>query len=113
MQFEHNGYQYRIVFKYGTYYDRFHEMGRSVEASLLYLMDKEWRLVGFGYSRRVHTDRFVKEKGRRIALTRALKKWQRPFRTVAWKAYRSRIGGTPYLTPAARAMNVMTVKGAQ
>lgn len=51
-----------------------------------------WTPVATGYSILHPSDRFDKEKGRKISLARALKNWPREKRKLIWESYFNRKG---------------------
>jgi hypothetical protein len=93
MLFELMGIKYRIRFVYRTV-----ERGRKKQTRRLVACfiereeDQKWIGVVGGQAECSPADQFMKETGRKLALTRALK-WQHlEFRTRAWWAYRGRKG---------------------
>jgi hypothetical protein len=104
MNFEYEGCKFRITFQYAVI-----EGANGIRCYIDDVSDEQHKRVANGYSRCVSGDRFVKETGRKIALTRALDKmfielssgqypltwldvfpteWsRRGFRAAAWKSY--------------------------
>ena len=44
---------------------------------------------GVGYAKVHPKDNFCKEKGRKMALSRAIKTWEKDYRTQVWEEYRT------------------------
>lgn len=104
MRFTLDGAQLRIKFEHTPprkgYKRWFH--GREVKAFTHCMIEKQvglveslatgkprwgWDLVAFGAAGCSLSDQYVKEIGRRVALTRALAKWPREKRAKVWRAY--------------------------
>jgi hypothetical protein len=80
---------YGIGFAYDTYLKGTPYPHPYSTACFIHPSGDDERVVGVGYSYCHEQDQFVKEVGRKIALTRALEDMgaDQPTRTLFWKAY--------------------------
>ena len=53
------------------------------------VFNEEGKQVTYGVSNVHPKDNFCKEKGRQIALSRAISKWDKSYRTQVWNEYRT------------------------
>jgi len=87
IKFTLNNMEYRIVFRYSRDGLSFPMIADC------YIYDASGRPHLHGRAMCKYPDQPVRETGRRLALTHALKDWGRPERTAAWKAYHGRKHG--------------------
>ncbi len=95
MTFTWEGALWRIRFEYGVWKRR-RKTRRAVvcyvEFRQFIASDEAWKWLR-QFQAVAHCserDVFVRETGRKLALTRVLAKTERPFRSLAWAAYRTR-----------------------
>lgn len=83
MKFQYLGVNYKIWFKYPV------TDGRRETVCLIDIEGSDETYTA-GSSVCAKSDQFSKEKGRKIALTRAIGGYGRPFRQAAWNCYLNR-----------------------
>jgi hypothetical protein len=89
--FEFAGNKYALQFKYETELEKERGLFRRTYCTLFKYVESQWLpSVIEGEALCVPEDRYVKETGRKLALTRALSSVSKEFRTAAWQAYHSR-----------------------
>lgn len=80
-----SGRSFRVRFRYEATDTYAHVESRCEGCSV-------WGRLGTGYAICHENDRFEKERGRKLALARALKGKNKAFRTQVWEAYFARLG---------------------
>lgn len=93
MEFSYGAAPHCVPYWINFRYDRKPPPNSSVEVrSVRCVIATDSGGLSFGRSWCHQNDQFSKETGRKLALARALKEFDRGFRTVAWKAYLGRKG---------------------
>ncbi len=89
MKFGQDGIEYRIVFSHEQCPDG-PRIKSVTTCRIVVKVNGTIQLWSSGYAYCSVKDVFSKETGRKVALTRALKEFDKEFRTRAWKAYLGR-----------------------